>query len=177
MTDLIAVPREQLEPAGPCPVCGTKDRAIAYPPLPDRLCGTPGSWTLMRCAGCGLLIQDPRYTRENIGRAYENYSFHIGAEQSAADARPTDPMSRPYRAHAYGYDDGLPWWRRARAVMSVPRPEGAEAVGFSVMYLRPVPGGEVLDVGCGGGAFLTFMRSLGWRTLGVEPDRRAVEAP
>ncbi len=60
------------------------------------------------------------------------------------------------------------------ARLAVPYPEGAEAVGFSVMYLRRVPGGELLDVGCGGGAQLVQMRSLGWRVVGVDPDERAV---
>lgn len=168
-----------LEAAGACPVCGEIGRTPAYAELADRLCGTPGSWTLRRCDGCGLLILDPRYPREQIARAYENYSFHLGLTPAGASGPPVHGLARivprAYLAHAFGYGDGLPRWRRALSLLAVPYPEGPEAVGFSVMYLRPVPGGEVLDVGCGGGAFLAGARSLGWRVVGVEPDRRAVE--
>jgi len=159
-------------------VCEETGRRPAYGGLADRLCGTPGTWTLKRCDGCGLLLLDPRYPREHIARAYENYSFHLGLAP-AGSSRPARGLARivplAYLAHAFGYDDGLSRWRRALARLAVPYPEGPEAVGFSVMYLRPVPGGEVLDVGCGGGAFLARARSLGWRVVGVEPDRRAVE--
>ena len=168
-----------LEAAGACPVCGETRRAPVYQGLSDRLCGTPGSWTLRRCDGCGLLLLDPRYPREHIARAYENYSFHLGVGPSAASEPPPRGLARvvprAYLAHAFGYDDGLPRWRRALALLALPYPEGPEAVGFSVMYLRSLPGGEVLDVGCGGGALLSGVRSLGWRVVGVEPDPRAVE--
>jgi SAM-dependent methyltransferase len=166
-----------LEPAGACPVCGETRRAAEYSGLADRLCGTPGTWTLVRCDGCGLLMLDPRYARSHIALAYENYPFNLGLPP--AEPQPQRGLARvvprAYLAHAFGYDDGLARWQRALALLAVPYPEGAESAGFSVMYLRRVADGEVLDVGCGGGAFLAGMRSLGWRVLGVEPDPRAVE--
>ncbi len=171
-----AVDAALLEAAGPCPVCGGTDRTDAYGRLVDRLCGTPGEWFLWRCAGCGLLLLDPRYRPAEIARAYESYAFHLGLDPVApAEGALQRVVPRAYLARAYGYDDGLTAWRRALALLAVPWPEGAESVGFSVMYLRALPGGEVLDVGCGGGAFLERMRALGWRALGVEPDARAVE--
>ena len=122
---------------------------------------------------------DPRYSRAEIGRAYAGYEHHLAPPQ--AEPRPDEGLSwgrvveRAYRRHAYGYPDDLPGWLRALARLAVPYPEGAEAVGFSVMYLRHVSGGELLDVGCGGGAQLVRMRSLGWRVVGVDPDARAVD--
>lgn len=168
-----------LEAAGACPVCEVTRRTTVHAGLADRLCGTPGSWSLCRCSGCGLLLLDPRYPAAEIGRAYVNYSCHLGLRPEGVCGEPGRGLARivprAYLAHAYGYDDGLPHWQRALALLAVPYPEGPEAVGFSVMYLRSVPGGEVLDVGCGGGAFLAGMRELGWRVVGVEPDPRAVE--
>jgi len=168
----------QLEPAGPCPVCGETRRTVACGDLTDPLCGTPGSWSLWRCDGCGLLILDPRYSPGQIARAYENYGFHLGLDPVDAESGGKGLariVPRASLAHSFGYEDGLSRWRRALALLALPFPEGAEAVGFSVMYLRAVPGGEVLDVGCGGGAFLARMRGLGWRVLGVEPDPGAVK--
>jgi 2-polyprenyl-3-methyl-5-hydroxy-6-metoxy-1,4-benzoquinol methylase len=168
-----------LEAAGPCPVCGETRRMLEYESLTDRLCATPGSWSLKRCDGCGLLLLDPRYRRSEIARAYVNYPFNLALPSAGPPVPRQRGLARivpsAYLAHAFGYDDGLPRWQRALALLAVPYPEGAESVGFSVMYLPAVAEGEVLDVGCGGGAFLERMRSLGWRVLGVEPDPRAVE--
>jgi len=165
-----------LEAAGACPVCGATKRAEAYAGLTDRLCGTPGTWSLRRCDGCGLLILDPRYPAAHIAKAYENYPFNLSLPASSPAPRGlARAVPLAYLAHGFGYADGLARWQRALALLAVPYPEGAEAAGFSVMYLPRVAGGEVLDVGCGGGAFLERMRELGWRTVGVEPDPRAVE--
>ena len=175
----VDVPGSLVEAAGPCPACGEARRAFAYRGLTDRLCGTPGTWSLARCLGCGTLLLDPRYRRTEISRAYVNYPFNL----ALPPAGPRDPeprglarvVPRAYLAHAFGYDDGLTRWRRLLALLALPYPEGAESVAFSVMYLPAVEGGEVLDVGCGGGAFLARARSLGWQVLGVEPDPRAAE--
>ncbi len=167
-----------VEPAGPCPVCGEARRSVQYEELRDGLGGAPGSWSFQRCGGCGLLVLDPRFSRETIGRAYEAYDHHLTPAAPepgvGAGAERGQVVMRAYRRHRYGYPDGLPAWLRALALLAVPFPEGAEAVAFSVMYLPQVRGGELLDVGCGGGAQLVEMRRLGWRVTGVDPDERAV---
>lgn len=40
---------------------------------------------------------------------------------------------------------------------------------------RPAPGSDLLDVGCGPGAFLREARSVGYRVAGLDFDRRAIE--
>jgi SAM-dependent methyltransferase len=42
--------------------------------------------------------------------------------------------------------------------------------------MPPGPPGDILDVGCGSGAFLLGLREAGWRAHGVELDPGAVEA-
>jgi 2-polyprenyl-3-methyl-5-hydroxy-6-metoxy-1,4-benzoquinol methylase len=175
----LCVAASLLEPAGPCPVCDGTRREVEYDGLTDRLCGTPGEWTLNRCVRCGLLILDPRYAPSQISRAYQNYPFNLGlggpAGREAQPRSQTRLVSRAYLGSRYGYADGLMRWQRVLGLLLVPYPEGAESLGFSVMYLRPVEGGQLLDVGCGGGEFLGRMRQLGWRAVGVEPDPKAVE--
>jgi SAM-dependent methyltransferase len=38
-----------------------------------------------------------------------------------------------------------------------------------------LPGGNIVDVGCGAGDYLATMKHLGWRTLGIEPDPISAE--
>jgi SAM-dependent methyltransferase len=167
-----------LERAGPCPVCDGTRRTLLYEGVTDHLAGTPGAWSVQRCEGCGTLVLDPRYSRDDIARAYENYSHHLalpGDEVPPPRRGLARIVPRAYLAHAFGYHDGLPGWLRTLALLAVPYPDGAESVRFSVMYLRARQGGELLDVGCGGGAFLAVARELGWRVVGVDPDERAVQ--
>lgn len=51
-----------------------------------------------------------------------------------------------------------------------------EMVELSVMTLKRLPQGKLLDVGCGNGQFLAMMQDLGWEVVGVEPDGQAVKA-
>jgi 2-polyprenyl-3-methyl-5-hydroxy-6-metoxy-1,4-benzoquinol methylase len=44
-----------------------------------------------------------------------------------------------------------------------------------MMSISGPPRGKLLDVGCGNGSFLAFMKSLGWDVEGVEPDPKAAE--
>jgi SAM-dependent methyltransferase len=43
-----------------------------------------------------------------------------------------------------------------------------------VRFLKYVPDGQLLDVGCGSGAWLKSMRELGWRAEGVDFDENAI---
>ena len=74
--------------------------------------------------------------------------------------------------HRWGYDlhpDS------AAGRFIVPLLPHARRLDESVRRLRfPGPGGRVLDVGCGNGGFLVFMRELGWSVEGIDPDREAV---
>ncbi len=48
-----------------------------------------------------------------------------------------------------------------------------EILEGTVMSLRPKDRGRLLDVGCGDGAFLVLMRSIGWQVAGIEPSPAA----
>src|SRR5262249_20475198 len=50
-----------------------------------------------------------------------------------------------------------------------------ENLDLRVLLLRHRPNGRLLDVGCGDGHALHFMRDMGWRVEGVDFDPTAVE--
>ena len=51
-----------------------------------------------------------------------------------------------------------------------------DLAGRSVRFLKAAERGELIDVGCGTGAYLDRMRGLGWKVLGIEPGDDAVQA-
>lgn len=101
---------------------------------------------LTTCGACGFCVTNPRPTRSDIGRFYE---------------------SRDYISHtntAVGLQDR--WYQivRRRAIRGKHR-----------LIARYKPNGRVLDMGCGTGEFLGFLKSRGYLTTGVEPNIKARE--
>ena len=160
---------------GACPVCGDAPVASSgHGDLRDRTFGTaPGTWSLWRCHGCASAYLDPRPTRDSIWRAYAGYYTHL-----------EDPAAVPASRRACGppWPTALDacWGYRvapsspAGAVVARLLPVRAALVGRSVRHLHARPGGRLLDVGCGSGAFIAQMARLGWEAEGLEPDADAV---
>ncbi len=127
----------------PCDVCGSTS-ATALFDGPDRLLGLSGTFTVVRCADCGLIRQNPRPTAATIGYYY--------------------PSS--YEPYALAIDDEPSRWRRWD------RRYGMAKRCRSIERLQPA--GRLLDVGCATGIFLSEMqRRGGWQTEGVEPNAEA----
>ena len=171
-----AWPADGLEPVARCPVCDGASRTLLHEGLRDRVffCA-PGEWRLFRCANCGSGYLDPRPTRETIHLAYRNYFTHRGGDE----VRPS--LDRPfarifangYRNWRYGTRDKPSTW--LGVLVKALQPLRRAQIDAEMRHLpRPWPGAALLDVGCGNGLFLGRARATGWRSVGVEPDPRAV---
>ena len=61
-----------------------RSAACCWQGLTDRVFGAaPGTWRLVRCAGCASGYLDPRPTPASIGRAYDVYYTHGEVEDAA----------------------------------------------------------------------------------------------
>lgn len=173
-------PEDGMERVERCPICGSLRRTVLYEGLTDRVffCA-PGTWTLRRCGECRSAYLDPRPTRDTIGLAYTRYFTH--ASDGRVSIQGLSRMARLRRAVGNGYlnrrygTDFRPASRLGWLVAAVARGKRAQLVALSRNLPTPWPGAAVLDVGCGNGDFLDFARRAGWRTMGVDPDVRAVE--
>ena len=164
-----------------CTVCGSPGDVL-YGQRRDRLFGTAGAWTVRRCAGlqCGLLWLDPMPIPEDIGKAYERYYTHEAGDvvQRVSPLRHAyHRLKRRYLASAYNYPSGP-----ERTGPHVPGtalyllPLHRHEVDTWIRSLQAVPGGRLLDVGCGSGEWLLAMQALGWTVDGVDFDMEAVRA-
>ena len=110
----------------------------------DRLCYVPGRFTLVRCAGCGLLYLSLRPTPESMG-AYYPANYDPFVQQTVEQL----PLLQRFSVR-YGLR------RRCRLVLA------------HKTY------GRLLDIGCATGQFLAEMRRFpGWQVHGVEPSQDA----
>ncbi len=149
---------------------------MIYEDLHDRLYSTQGAWNMRRCQACGLLWLDPVPLEDDMHLAYDTYYTHALSEPKG--------IRRIYAAVAdyhvrrrLGYPSTVsPTARVMAPILSFLHPGGDAELSRQALYLRKGEGDPLLlEVGCGSGEWLTYMRRLGWRVEGVEPDPKAAE--
>ena len=165
-------PAADLEPVPACPVCGAVQRSPLHDGLTDRVFHTaPGRWRLWRCAGCGCGYLDPRPTEASVWQAYRSYYTHGDVNPPAArGARAA--LLNGYLNARWGYMLE-PSWPAGRLIGAL-APARAAIAAREIRHLTARPGGRLLDVGAGSGAFVAHARRLGWEARGLEPDAEAV---
>jgi SAM-dependent methyltransferase len=149
---------------------------MVYEDLHDRFYSTLGAWNMSRCQACGLLWLDPVPLEDDIHLAYGTYYTHSRSEPQGIRriyAAVTDYHVR----RRLGYPStARPTTRVMARVLSLLHPGGDAELSRQALYLRKGEGDPLLlEVGCGSGEWLTYMRGLGWRVEGVELDPKAVE--
>jgi len=107
----------------------------------DRIRGLPGEFPVVRCCTCGLLRTSPRPRQEAMGDYYPN------------DYGPYDSTRvSPGRTSKHS------WWKTLLK----------RIFEFNAQRLPPLPLGNMLEIGCASGAFLSRQQELGWRVAGIE---------
>jgi 2-polyprenyl-3-methyl-5-hydroxy-6-metoxy-1,4-benzoquinol methylase len=163
-----------------CPLCGSGGSLI-YTEQKDRLFSAGGSWNLKACSDskCGLMWLDPMPVLEDIGKAYANYYTHVaqeGSKRAGLLKQAYILMRREYLAAKYNYPIGSPSiFIKCLGKALYLFPVHCNEVDSEARHLQAIPQGRLLDVGCGSGEWLTFMRELGWLVEGVDFDDDAVK--
>jgi len=145
----------------PCPVCGAREAApVLDLPHPDA----PGGLSrVVQCAGCGLRRLEPRPTMAVIGKYYGGgYNAFIGRTRGAAKQARWDFL-RDSGAGAPGRGAG------ARLLRPFTRPFADWAFDITI----PLDGGKpprVIEIGCGYGDLLMYLKSRGCEVQGVDMD-------
>lgn len=157
-----------------CYLCGSKGEFL-YENLIDKFFHAPGQWSFFRCKNndCNLIWLNPMPIEEDISVAYKNYYTHTD------DNNPISLIKKFYKkiqgeylSSRYGYNDVKSSFLKNILYLD---PDRLEQTKYEVMYLKNTKG-KLLDIGCGSGSFLEFMRKNGWETTGVDFDEKAIEA-
>lgn len=157
-----------LEPVA-CPLCGSGE-AATLAVMPDFGMGVPGRFPLARCAGCGLLYQNPRVVVEQLDRAYPaHYRAHARDPELGRLVGRLDDGGRWLLASRLGYRHLAPSRVGAGAMLRA----WARRHKFHTIFPPWTGAGRLLDVGCGSGRFLKQMALVGWQVAGVEFDPEA----
>lgn len=152
------------EPA-PCPMCGSSG-AARLRRVRDLFFGSAGEWDIFWCDRDRVAWISPQPTSEQLAQAYSHYYTH--ASDANGESAGMGAVAKAILQHRFGYAVDGEAAMLTRAIAAVPLV--FDTVAGSVMWLEKVEGGRLLDVGCGNGAFLERMQSLGWIVAGVETD-------
>ena len=127
-----------------------------------------GSITLVKCDRCGLVYMNPRPTQEQMHMLYEqSYYTHYGSPDNLYQRIKWKLLMSVAVSHL-GYDHFsdagvLPAW--------LTRP--LKNKWLKIPYY--VPGGRLLDVGCGNGDYLYELKWLGWQCWGTEISEQSAD--
>ncbi len=165
-----------------CPLCGRPGIPL-YEELRDRYFDAPGLWSFRQCGGCSHIWLDPAPLPSELKKLYLSYwdrynaVFHpedVKLGHRAADA--LYELANRAVLYALGYEGTVQAMRdRLLGKGLALIPILSEIFEGAVMSLRGPSRGHLLDIGCGTGSFLVFMRSLGWDVAGLESDPKAVQ--
>lgn len=130
--------------------------------LTDCLFNAPGSWDISRCPNreCGLMWLNPMPRKDDIHRAYRTYYTHEQPLNNQTQIRINLNSYRKYILKLFLHL--TPIYR--------------ERENFNRMYLEKIKPGRLLGVGCGSGARLAYLASMGWSVEGQEVDPLSAEA-
>jgi len=168
-------PSEWFEHIGACLLCGSADCAPLLDGVQDWFFGAvPGAFGFARCRDCGSLLLERRPDAAHIGLAYAKYYTHAGAQAPAPPSglvrRIGHDLAQGYARRRYGGGRGALDAVRAGLFALFPVRRGE--VDATHRHLPPAPA-EVLDYGCGNGAFLARAAGFGHLVSGVEFDAAA----
>lgn len=148
-----------------CDLCGGRESYLW------RIARGPGGkrYTLRRCDSCGLVLLHPQAARDSVLNYYsrgEGAIFHPLARDAHSQSL-RDQVRTEIDRHIY-FSDHAPQ-SKSYLVRGLGR-LAASYFRYSRSYQRPPAGvGRALDVGCGDGKYLAWLRDVwGWQVYGVE---------
>lgn len=167
-----------------CVLCGSTSSEFLFPNF-DRYNRLPGSFGIVQCEGCTLVRLSPRPTADSIGYYYpeaDYYSYRpSGNAVDSVESRKgllgiLRDSVRKSVLERLGYPVGvLSRWEKFLQPFVFRVFLKQATYGWKHRFPRYVSNGRALDIGCGNGTFLSFLKAHGWQVNGIEISEAAAK--
>lgn len=163
-----------------CPLCGSDESTLLFLNR-DRLYYLAGEYGTLKCSECSLVRLSPRPTVESIGIFYpDDYGAYSNPDS-------IDAVSKGDR---FGLRNGIrnavlselgykipepPAWQRVLAPLFSKFFFEKGTYGYGDKFPRFVEGGRALEIGCGNGFFLSYLKHHGWQVNGLDLSPHAAQ--
>lgn len=132
-----------MEQLNQCPICGSENRSPFISCKDHSI--SKETFHLEKCNACEFVFTNPRPSQQEIGPYYDSSAYISHHAQS------TGIIASIYRA--------------------IRNKQFVSKENIIRSYLRKIE--NILDIGCGTGDFLAYMKSKGVEVTGAEPDKDA----
>lgn len=149
-----------------CDLCH-KDRTVLLFEATERITTDHMKFRVVQCSNCGLVYVDPRPSRDEIASYYPKETYD--AYQPSHGVRKLKQLLKELVwKSAPGYS------RRSGMLKTIL----GRCLGFFVLPQMEIiipfkESGKILDVGCGNGEMIGWMKKYGWETYGIDMSRQA----
>ena len=173
----------EMEIVESCSLCGSERQNFLFWTY-DRLYRLPGKFGTLQCEQCNLIRLSPRPTVEAIGIYYpDDYGAYKKPPLTVKQLRDTNRSLGNLRnavrdtvISGLGYETGklAAWQTFLRSPLTKLAYKRA-TYGFGDLFPKFVSNGMALEVGCGTGTYLSFLKYHGWKVNGVDLSPHAAK--
>ncbi len=156
-----------------CQLCGLREKKQILVTVHPSL----GTLSYVSCQKCGIIFMDPRPSEEQMRAIYaDSYYAYSDSGTTAYQLLKWRFILLVASMHfGYSHANESPQVRNGflpNIVKTLTSP-----FRNKLPKIPPyIPGGRILDVGCGSGEYLELMANLGWNVLGTDISEAAVSA-
>jgi 2-polyprenyl-3-methyl-5-hydroxy-6-metoxy-1,4-benzoquinol methylase len=136
----------------------------------DNLVNNPGIFRIVECKNCHLVYLNPRPRQNVINKYYPaEYECHFISGEDKKGLK--DLVKNFVRAYQPGYCKDRQN-RIRKFILTTISNIFEKRIAIIVPFIKD---GKILDIGCGSGGFLNWMKSYGWHTYGCDINDTACE--
>lgn len=170
--------RGKLKIINDCPVCKNNINNIDFLARQDNEATMPDLWKMKKCRNCKSIWLSSRPDEKSLSLAYQDYYTH----KAESNDTPKNASSSLALRMINGYINcrfGMhrkPTLNFGSIFFSLIEPWRLKLDYYGRHLTKSLidKPGELLDIGCGNGAFLARAADMGWKVHGCEIDPKAV---